>query len=131
MIAEEWQRRAGIARMLVLSSYVALLLLVAVGTLILPTRDRAPNVTIWIIQSLPLLIVVIGIVRGGVIAHAWLSFISLLYFAMAVTELFVPPLQILDVLKLIFSIELFFGAMLYVRWRSRALRNGVVAEEVQ
>lgn len=122
MTAVDWQRRAHVVRVLVASSYAGLLLLIAAGTLVWPGGDRNPSPTIWILQSLPLLVVLPGVIRAGVVAHAWLSFIAMLYFAMAVSNLAVPPLRIIDVLKLIFSIEIFVGAMLYVRWRSRAVR---------
>lgn len=106
-----------------------LLVAIAVGTLLWPGRGREPSSIIWIIQTVPLLVVLPGILRAGVTAHAWLSFIAMLYFAAAVTNLFIPPLRILDVLELIFSVEIFVGAMLYVRWRSRAVREASVAQE--
>lgn len=127
--AVNWQRRATVARWLVASSYGLLLVAIAIGTLLWPGREREPSVIIWAIQTLPLLIVMPGIWRAGVVAHAWLSFIAMLYFAAAVTNLFVPPLRILDVLELIFSVEIFVGAMLYVRWRSRAVRAASAAQE--
>ena len=122
MTAVDWRRRARVTRILVASNYVLLLLAIAAGTLLWPGRGREPSAIIWILQTLPLLVVLPGLVRGSVTAHAWLSFISMLYFAMAVTNVFVPPLRILDVLELICSVELFISAMLYVRWHSRALR---------
>jgi uncharacterized membrane protein len=124
----DWQRRARIARALVAGNCGLLLLLIAASTLLWPGPDRAPNPTIWILQSLPLLVVLPGILRGGVIAHAWLSFIAMLYFAMSAANLpmsasaGLPPLRVTDILQLIFSVEIFIGAMLYVRWRSRAVR---------
>lgn len=123
----DWQRRATLARWLVASSYAFLLLAVAAGTLLWPGRGREPSALIWVMQTLPLLVVLPGLLRGGVTAHAWLSFIAMLYFAAAVTNLpltgeSVPPLRLLDVLELILSVEIFVGAMFYVRWRSRALR---------
>ncbi len=120
---------------MVASSYVLLLVAIAVGTLLWPGRGREPSIIIWVIQTLPLLIVLPGVVRAGVTAHAWLSFIAMLYFAVAVTNLPIasnvelPPVRILDVLELIFSVEIFVGAMLYVRWRSRAVRAASVAQE--
>lgn len=134
--AVDWQRRATLARWLVASSYGLLLVAIAASTLLWPGRGREPSAIIWIIQTLPLLMVLPGIWRAGVTAHAWLSFIAMLYFAAAVTNLplasnvELPPLRILDVLELIFSIEIFVGAMLYVRWRSRAVRAASEAQEL-
>jgi uncharacterized membrane protein len=123
-----WQRRATIARWLVAGSYGLLLVTIAVSTLLWPGRGREPSVTIWIVQTLPLLVVLPGLWRGGVTAHAWLSFIAMLYFAAAVMNVplssnpELPPVAIIDVLQLILSVEIFIGTMFYVRWRSRAVR---------
>jgi len=130
MTEVNWQRRATRMRWMVLSSYVLLLLVIAAGTLVWPGRGRAPSPTIWVLQSLPLLIVLPGLIRAAVSTHTWLSFIAMLYFAMAVANLFVPPLRLLDVLELILSIELFVGGMFYVRWRSRALRAAAAESEL-
>lgn len=142
MMQVDWQRRASLARWVVALNYVLLLLLVAAQTLVWPGPGREPNVTIWILQTLPLLVVMPGIWRGGVRAHAWLSFIAMLYFAAAVANLplsnlsasaaatsVLPALRWLNVLEVILSVELFVGAMLYVRWRSRAVRATTELQE--
>lgn len=100
----------------------ALLIVVTIDTLIMPSRDRAPNVVVWLVLSLPLLIFVPGVRRGSINSFAWLSFVSLLYFAQSVTSLFVPWWRWLDVLHLIFTVTLFIGAMLSVRFTARARR---------
>ncbi len=136
----DWQRRATLVRWIVAGNYVLLLLLIAVETLLWPGRGREPNVTIWILQTLPLLVVMPGIWRGGVRAHAWLSFIAMLYFAAAVANLplsnftapaapALPAMRWVDVLEVILSVELFVGTMLYVRWRSRAVRATTELQE--
>jgi uncharacterized membrane protein len=130
MTEVNWQRRATRMRWMVLSSYVLLLLVIAAGTLIWPGRGRAPNAVVWIALSLPLLVVLPGLIRAKVSSHSWLSFIAMLYFALAVVNLFAPPLRLLDVLELILSIELFVGCMFYVRWQSRALRAAAAESEL-
>ena len=97
-----------------------LLVVIAIDTLIAPSHERAPNVVMWLILSLPLLIFVPGVWRRGIYSFAWLSFVSLLYFAQSVTALFVPWRRPLDVVHLALSIALFICALLSVRYTARA-----------
>lgn len=106
---------------------MALLVVIAIDTVILPSRDRQPNVVVWVLLSLPLLIFVPGLWRGVINSFAWLSFVSLLYFAQSVTSLFVPWWRWLDVLHLIFTVSLFVGAMLSVRYTARARRSQLLS----
>lgn len=102
---------------------LVLLVVIAIDTLIAPSNAREPNVVMWVILSLPLLIFLPGVWRGGIYSFAWLSFVSLLYFAQSVTSLFVPWRRLLDVVHLLFSIALFMFAMLSVRYTARAQRE--------
>ena len=113
------------SRLITLICLTGLLVVVAIDTLIMPTRDRSPNVVVWLILSLPLLIFVPGVRRGSVNSFAWLSFVSLLYFAQSVTSLFLPWWRWLDVVHLILTVTLFIGAMLSVRYVARARRAEV------
>lgn len=101
---------------------VAILIVIAINTLIAPSQGRAPNVVIWLFASLPLAIFLRGVWRGGIQSFAWLSFVSLLYFAQGVTALFAPGHRWLDTLYLSLAIALFIGAMLSVRYIARARR---------
>lgn len=101
---------------------LGLLVIIAIDTLIAPSNAREPNVVMWLVFSLPLLIFVPGIWRGTISSFAWLSFVSLLYFAQSVTSLFVPWRRSLDILHLLLSISMFMCAMLAVRYTARAQR---------
>src|SRR5690606_35865289 len=118
-----WQRRADICRGLVWVGYLGLLLAQVLATLVIPSGGRAPNATIWLLASAPLLILLPGVWRGRVRAHAWLGFVSLLYFLLAVANLATPRRSLLDGVELLLSILLFTASLFYVRWRSRALRS--------
>jgi uncharacterized membrane protein len=120
-----YARLARLCSRVVWGSYLGLLLAIALATLVIPSGGRAPNPTVWLILSVPLLIFLPGLWRGRVMTHAWLCFVSMLYFAMAVTNLAVPHWRLLDVVELMLSVALFGSALLFVRWRSRALRGEV------
>lgn len=123
-----YARLARLCSRVVWGSYLGLLLAIALATLVIPSGGRAPNATIWLILSVPLLIFLPGLWRGRVMTHAWLCFVSMLYFAIAVTNLAVPHWRLLDVAELLLSVALFGSTLMFVRWRSRALR-GEVKEE--
>lgn len=101
---------------------MALLVVIAIDTLIMPSRERSPNVVVWLLLSLPLAIFVPGLRRGAINSFTWLSFVSLLYFAQSVTSLFTPWWRWLDVVHLVLTVTLFTGAMLSVRYTARARR---------
>lgn len=100
----------------------ALLVVIAIDTLIMPSRDRAPNVIVWFALSLPLLIFIPGLRRNSINSFSWLSFVALLYFAQSVTALFAPWWRWLDVIHLALTVTLFIGAMFAVRFTARASR---------
>lgn len=111
-----WMRKGALVATLLLLAAIAL------QTLIAPSGNRQPNVVVWLVLSLPLLIFLPGLWRGGVRSFAWLSFVSLLYFAQAVTAMFAAP-KAVNVLELSASVVLFICTLLFVRWRARADRD--------
>lgn len=121
-MASSYPQLAGLAQRGAQLCIALLLLLVAVDTLIAPTGGRQPNPVVWFALSLPLLIFIPGVWRGGLYSFAWLSFVSLLYFAQAVTVLFTPLWRGLDILHLAASVMLFVCSLFFVRWRARADR---------
>jgi len=111
-------------------SHLGLLLMMVLTTVVIPSGGRAPNVTMALLLSAPLLVLLPWVLRGNINAHIWTSFVSMLYFAIAVTNLFMPRRSLADGVELLLSIALFSATMLYVRWSSRARRSAGVANEV-
>lgn len=101
---------------------LALLLLTLWANVLLAAggKDVVASLIFVVCISLPLLILVPGLRSGRWKTFAWLGFVSTLYFAHAVVALFAPRPSLLYVLQLIFSIALFVGALLFIRWRARA-----------
>ena len=118
-----YQRKSEWAHKFTLISLALLLLSIVIDTLVAPTGGRHANPVVWLALSLPLLILLPGLWRGGLNSCVWLGFVSMLYFAQAVVASFSPLWRSLDILQLLFSIALFTGALLFVRWRARALRS--------
>jgi uncharacterized membrane protein len=118
----DYARWAELARYGALSSTLLLLAIIAFDTLIAPTGGRQPNPVVWVFLSLPLAIFLPGLWRGGLRSYAWTSFVSLLYFAQAVTAIFAGQQRIADRLDLIASVTLFTCTLIFIRWRARADR---------
>lgn len=110
------------AHFITIAALGIMLAIIVINTLVAPTGGRQTNWVVWGALSLPLFILLPGIVRRGVNSYAWLSFVSLLYFAQAVIAVAVPQPRLLDGLHLFASIALFLGALLSLRWRARANR---------
>lgn len=114
---------ARFARRATLGAFGLLLLMIAINRWLVPVGDDwRTNITIWLIQSVPLLIFLPGLWRGTVSTYAWLSFVVLIYFAGAVTQLFLPQWRALDTIILILTVAVFVFALLFIRWRARADR---------
>jgi len=77
----------------------------------------------WLMQSVPLLVVLPGLIRNNYRAYSWLCFIVLLYFTAYVAEVMSPLYVWTDAVALTFSVILFIGAMLTSRWLQRTTRN--------
>jgi uncharacterized membrane protein len=104
---------------------VLLLLLNTVQTL----NQVVPNWTLWSIGALPIIFILRPVWQGRPMAHAWLCFLLLMYFIVAVQNIFSPSCDIFDVLRLVMVVTVFLSAMMYVRWGSRALRAEQQAQE--
>lgn len=120
--AATYAHRSLLARRGALAAALLLLAVIAFETIVAPSGERKPNVVVWVALSLPLLIFLPGLWRGGLRSHAWLSFVSLLYFAQATTAVLAAPARALAVVSLLASVSLFVCSLLFVRWRARANR---------
>mgnify|MGYP000628015196 CR=1 FL=1 len=105
-------RNMRIARAISIASYTALLVLFVYYNL---TSERG-SVTLWVVQSLPLLIFVPGLVLQRYRTYSWLCFVVLLYFTHSVVNVMSPVIHWTDVVELVLSVTLFIGAMMTSRW---------------
>lgn len=117
------------ARVVAAICYGGLLLLLAWVTLIAPSHGREPNPVVWLLVSLPLLMFARGVWKGDPRSHGVLCFVSLIYFIPTVVFLSGRAALLIDSLQLLLLIGLFISAMLFARWRSRALA-AAASEEV-
>lgn len=83
---------------------------------------------IWVGKLLPLLIFLPGMLKDNLRSYIWLCFISLMYFIALVERTFAEPHSALAWFGLACVIVLFSAAMLYVRWRAKALKAAQAVE---
>ncbi|MGO2240996.1 MAG: DUF2069 domain-containing protein [Halomonas sp.] len=72
---------------------------------------------------LPLVLFLPSIIGRRARGHAWLAFVSLLYFTQGVMLASVPGQSVRGISEAIVSLALFAGCMGYARFRSRQLRQ--------
>lgn len=108
------------SRRLVLGSYTLLLLSMLYRGLAL--QGDAGSLGPIIAFVLPLVLFLPSIIARRARGHAWLAFVSLLYFAQGVMVATLPGQGLRGMLEALVSLALFTGCMGYARFRSRQLR---------
>ncbi|GEN26982.1 hypothetical protein HVA01_06280 [Halovibrio variabilis] len=109
------------SRQLVLTSYVILLLLVIYRGFLVQGEDFSWRPVVAFV--LPLVLFLPSIIGKRARGHAWLAFVSLLYFTQGVMLVTLPGQGIRGLLEASISLALFTGCMGYARFRSRQLRQ--------
>ncbi|MCC5883693.1 MAG: DUF2069 domain-containing protein [Halomonas sp.] len=110
------------SRQLVLGSYAVLLGLLAWSGLAMEAGTN-PLMPI-LIRGLPLILFLPSILSKRPRGHAWLAFVSLLYFVQGVMVATLPGQGILGVAEALTALGLFTGCMFYARFRSRQMKVG-------
>ncbi|SKA29562.1 Uncharacterized membrane protein [Oceanospirillum multiglobuliferum] len=108
-------------RFWVLFSYIGMLVLLTGNSILFPTEGART----WVIvafQTLPLLLFIPGVWLRRPRSHAWLCFVSLLYFTQGVTQAFIPSHAIFGLALSVLSSILFLAAMMFSRWESLRLK---------
>ncbi|GGX78854.1 hypothetical protein GCM10007160_02650 [Litchfieldella qijiaojingensis] len=110
------------SRRLVLGSYIALLALLSYGGLMMQGSGENGMAPI-LLRVLPLILFLPSIIAQRPRGHAWLAFVSLLYFMQGVMIATLPGQTLLGMLEIVASLALFIGSMCYARFRSRQQRQ--------
>ncbi len=116
------QKKADIAWWVLVISFWAQIVVLTLTTWWLHQEGRQPSVTIWLIRIVPLLCFAWGMHRRNLRQIAWLCFVCLLYFMMAVTEAMSPLRLWINDIEVALSVCVFVSAMLTIRWQAQAWR---------
>ncbi|WP_250461885.1 DUF2069 domain-containing protein [Microbulbifer litoralis] len=106
-------RKLRIAQRLNWTCYLGLLLLFVVWNLWLP----GGSIKLWILQTVPLLLVLPGLLKRHYRSYLWLCFIPLLYITASIVDVTMPGRGWQDGILLVLSLTLFFSAMMTSRWQ--------------
>ena len=112
--------RARVAAFIMKFSYFGLLIALTLSTWVWVQEGRQPSVTIWLIRLIPLAIFVSGLWKENLRSIAWLCFVVLLYFVMAVTESMSPFALWINYVELAMTVLLFCSATIFIRWHARS-----------
>lgn len=106
-----------LARVLALTGYFNLLLLMVLWHAWLHPSEYFPTALVLLFTAVPLLLPLRGMLHGRPSSHLWASFLMMLYFMHGVVEAFVNPAQrIPALLEIALSLTVFLAAALYARW---------------
>ena len=105
----------------VLVTYASLLVLYVLTLLMYPSCGRSASVIIAGLHLIPLMCFLPGLMKGNVHSYVWLCFILLGYFIVAVPNA-LGCSTVLNVMEPILIVVLFTAAMMFIRWRSKALK---------
>ena len=103
-----------ISRGFSLALYAALILAYCIWQILF--RPGGPSYFFWLIQLLPLLLVLPGIKANYPRSYIWLCFLLLMYFVKGVDGVISPSRAWIDYFVVGISILLFISAMLTSRW---------------
>lgn len=109
------------SRQLVLGSFTLLLLLVIYRGFLLQGDEFNWRPVVAFV--LPLVLFLPSILGKRARGHAWLAFVSLLYFTQGVMLLTLPGQGIRGMIESLVALALFTGCMGYARFRSRQLNQ--------
>jgi len=114
--------KVSISRWLVLFSYLGLITILMGSTFASGgehtegTSIAAP-ILIGLFKCLPLFIFIPGLISGSHKTASWLSYVTMIYFVLAVLLMFTSGSDIWGRLMALVTLVLFTATMLYTRWK--------------
>ena len=109
--------RVKLMRVLSLVCFLGLIGLLCVYYLVFANLHGARPWVILLIELVPLLIVLPGMLLGSARGHSFTCYVINLYLIKGALAAFDPNRQLFGFLEMTVSVAVFISAMLYVRWR--------------
>ncbi len=109
-------KKLRIGRQLTWGSLLLFLLVLLVNAVV-----SSMPLSLTIFTFIPLAILLPGLYAERYKTISMLCFVTLLYFIVAVTNLFAPTASLLDVAELVLLVVLFPAAMMFSRWKQYSL----------
>lgn len=109
--------RVKLMRVLSLVCFLGLIGLLCVYYLVFANLHGARPWVILLIELVPLMIVLPGMLLGSARGHSFTCYVINLYLIKGALAAFDPNRQLFGLLEMTVSVAVFISAMLYVRWR--------------
>lgn len=118
-----FEKKAQISGAVMKISYVSLIAALSLSTWVWVQEGRQPSIAIWVIRIFPLAVFAYSVFKHQLKGLAWLCFVALGYFVMAVTQSMSPRALMINHVELVLVVLLFCSATLFIRWHARSLRQ--------
>ena len=114
----EWLKpRVRLMRGLSLACFFGLIALLCVYYLLFANLHGARPWVILLIELVPLLLLVPGMLKGSPRGHSFTCYVVNLYLIKGALAAYDPNRQVFGLLEIAASVAVFCSSMLYVRWR--------------
>ena len=114
----EWlQPRVRLMRVVSLACFFGLIALLCVYYLMFANLHGARPWVILLIELVPLMFVVPGMLMGSPRGHSFTCYVVNLYLIKGALAAFDPTRQVFGLLEIAASVAVFVSALLFVRWR--------------
>lgn len=104
---------------LALTGYVGLFSLLMLWNTLISPPEKLPVALVLIITVSPLLLPLRGFIKGNLKSCSWMAYLSMPYFIHGSIETYARTERLLPSLEVLFSLMLFLGATLFVRYAAR------------
>ena len=120
----EWlQPRVRLMRVVSLACFFGLIALLCVYYLMFANLHGARPWVILLIELVPLMFVVPGMLMGSPRGHSFTCYVVNLYLIKGALAAFDPNRQVFGLLEIAASVAVFVSALLFVRWRNQLDRR--------
>ena len=104
---------------LALTGYVGLFSLLMLWNTLISPPEKLPVALALIITVSPLLLPLRGFIKGNLKSSSWMAYLSMPYFIHGSIEAYARTERLLPSLEVLFSLMLFLGCTLFVRYAAR------------
>ena len=101
------------------SGYLGLFTLLMLWNTVISPPEKLPVALVLIITVSPLLFVFRGFLKGNLKSCSWMAYLSMPYFIHGSIEAYARTERLLPSLEVLFSLMLFLGCTLFVRYAGR------------
>ncbi|MFT6311327.1 MAG: putative membrane protein [Porticoccus sp.] len=123
------EKKAFVSYWVLVVCYIDILVLFTVKTLIWPSADREPNLTIWLFHMIPMLPFLPGLIKKNHRHYVGLCYITIVYFMSSGGNLFNQNVHIYDWLTVVLCVLIYISGLLAARWQKQVDAQQIEIEQ--